>query len=155
MSRLGGPGTTPPSSGFCLLRIHHGRVVACSSPRMVRGRPKITVPPCRFCNMSFKRVEHLRRHERIRGLYRCPSHTRVLQAADTQEKPFLCGCGQGFSRKYVHLGFNSLLSFSVLESPGTFLCATTGPAIMHCRRTRLQCMQARWTWQETKGKFGS
>ncbi|CAG8894272.1 unnamed protein product [Penicillium egyptiacum] len=32
---------------------------------MVRGRPKISVPPCRFCHMTFKRVEHLKRHERI------------------------------------------------------------------------------------------
>ncbi|OQE11184.1 hypothetical protein PENFLA_c079G05009 [Penicillium flavigenum] len=50
---------------------------------MARGRPKVSVTPCRFCNMQFKRVEHLQRHERIH----------------TQEKPFSCDCGQKFSRR--------------------------------------------------------
>ncbi|KAE8386182.1 hypothetical protein BDV23DRAFT_187562 [Aspergillus alliaceus] len=50
---------------------------------MARGRPKAHVSPCKFCNMQFKRLEHLQRHERIH----------------TQEKPFACGCGQRFSRQ--------------------------------------------------------
>lgn len=36
---------------------------------MARGRPKVSVSPCRFCNMQFKRVEHLQRHERIREFF--------------------------------------------------------------------------------------
>ncbi|KAL7620384.1 hypothetical protein AAE478_009379 [Parahypoxylon ruwenzoriense] len=33
---------------------------------MPRGRPKIAVAPCRYCNKQFKRQEHLVRHERTR-----------------------------------------------------------------------------------------
>ncbi|KUJ20619.1 uncharacterized protein LY89DRAFT_666279 [Mollisia scopiformis] len=50
---------------------------------MPRGRPKCNVPPCRFCNRQFKRQEHLLRHERTH----------------TNERPFLCDCGQGFTRQ--------------------------------------------------------
>ncbi|KAH6613053.1 hypothetical protein C7974DRAFT_405086 [Boeremia exigua] len=50
---------------------------------MPRGRPRKPVSPCRFCQLTFKRAEHLSRHERTH----------------TQEKPFRCGCGQAFSRK--------------------------------------------------------
>ncbi|KAJ6006829.1 hypothetical protein N7451_004773 [Penicillium sp. IBT 35674x] len=31
-----------------------------------KGRPKVQVDPCRFCKKQFKRIEHLKRHERIR-----------------------------------------------------------------------------------------
>jgi hypothetical protein len=52
------------------------------SPRprliMARGRPKVSVSPCRFCNMQFKRVEHLQRHERIRGFISVPSLSLVI-----------------------------------------------------------------------------
>ncbi|KAI0384113.1 hypothetical protein F5Y04DRAFT_235983 [Hypomontagnella monticulosa] len=50
---------------------------------MPRGRPKTTIPPCRFCSRQFKRLEHLVRHERTH----------------TQEKPFVCECGRKFTRQ--------------------------------------------------------
>lgn len=33
---------------------------------MPRGRPRLHVAPCKFCQKQFKRLEHLQRHERIR-----------------------------------------------------------------------------------------
>ncbi|KAH8801430.1 hypothetical protein F5884DRAFT_806585 [Xylogone sp. PMI_703] len=45
-------------------------------------RPRVHVPPCKFCHREFQRTEHLHRHER--------THTR--------EKPFSCHCGRAFSR---------------------------------------------------------
>ncbi|KAJ9134456.1 hypothetical protein NKR23_g10096 [Pleurostoma richardsiae] len=50
---------------------------------MPRGRPRSVVAPCQYCHKQFKRLEHLRRHER--------THTR--------ERPFVCDCGQSFTRK--------------------------------------------------------
>ncbi|KAH6691087.1 hypothetical protein BKA61DRAFT_285143 [Leptodontidium sp. MPI-SDFR-AT-0119] len=71
---------------------------------MPRGRPRGIVAPCQFCNMQFKRVEHLRRHER--------THTK--------EKPFACGCGEKFSRqdllaRHVKLSHQS----SQIEQPSS------------------------------------
>ncbi|KAM0713429.1 hypothetical protein Q7P37_010391 [Cladosporium fusiforme] len=48
-----------------------------------KGRPRVLVEPCAYCNKQFKRREHLLRHERI--------HTR--------DKPFDCSCGHKFSRQ--------------------------------------------------------
>ncbi|KAK5226014.1 hypothetical protein LTR72_003917 [Exophiala xenobiotica] len=50
---------------------------------MGRGRPRNVVPPCSYCDKRFQRREHLVRHER--------THTR--------ERPFVCHCGQCFTRQ--------------------------------------------------------
>ncbi|KAH7311371.1 hypothetical protein B0I35DRAFT_437979 [Stachybotrys elegans] len=50
---------------------------------MPRGRPKVDLPPCRFCARNFRRREHLTRHERTH----------------TNERPFTCSCGENFSRQ--------------------------------------------------------
>ncbi|KAI5456683.1 hypothetical protein BGZ63DRAFT_395995 [Mariannaea sp. PMI_226] len=48
----------------------------------MKGRPRLRVAPCKYCNKEFKRQEHLERHIR--------THTR--------ERPFGCACGRMFSR---------------------------------------------------------
>ncbi len=50
---------------------------------MARGRPRNVVPPCRYCDKQFQRREHLVRHERTH----------------TSERPFVCQCGQCFTRQ--------------------------------------------------------
>ncbi|RSL83271.1 hypothetical protein CEP51_004616 [Fusarium floridanum] len=49
----------------------------------MKGRPRLRVAPCKYCNKEFKRQEHLDRHIR--------THTR--------ERPFGCSCGRTFSRQ--------------------------------------------------------
>ncbi|EWZ48579.1 hypothetical protein AU210_003964 [Fusarium oxysporum f. sp. radicis-cucumerinum] len=49
----------------------------------MKGRPRLPVPLCRFCNKEFKRQEHLERHIR--------THTR--------ERPYGCPCGRTFTRQ--------------------------------------------------------
>ncbi|CAG8401500.1 unnamed protein product [Penicillium salamii] len=84
---------------------------------MPRGRPKSQLAPCRFCHREFKRLEHLKRHERTRGY--CPFKVRFLTIAnlaivlDTQEKPFQCQCGQSFSRQPN----STLVSPEIIEEP--------------------------------------
>ncbi|KAJ5396226.1 uncharacterized protein N7487_010529 [Penicillium crustosum] len=61
---------------------------------MPRGRPKVLVSPCRFCKMEFKRVEHLQRHERIRGFYLYPQLFLILRKSHflvTVERNFIDG----------------------------------------------------------------
>ncbi|KAH6890281.1 hypothetical protein B0T10DRAFT_596400 [Thelonectria olida] len=75
--------------------------------KMPRGRPKITVPPCRHCGRQFKRQEHLNRHERTH----------------TAEKPFPCDCGQRFSRqdllaRHVKLAHASTAEIAPPPRPG-------------------------------------
>ncbi|KAJ5353208.1 hypothetical protein N7452_002182 [Penicillium brevicompactum] len=70
---------------------------------MPRGRPKSHLPPCKFCNREFKRLEHLKRHERTRAccrqLFLVAIISNLAVNLDTQEKPFQCQCGHSFSRQ--------------------------------------------------------
>ncbi|KIW99526.1 uncharacterized protein Z518_11265 [Rhinocladiella mackenziei CBS 650.93] len=76
---------------------------------MPRGRPKKTITPCRYCGKQFKRQEHLLRHER--------THTR--------ERPFVCDCGQSFTRRDLLSRHYKLshLSLQNVSSP----CAEVAP----------------------------
>ncbi|KAF2007268.1 hypothetical protein P154DRAFT_116502 [Amniculicola lignicola CBS 123094] len=68
---------------------------------MPRGRPKGVVKPCRHCNKQFKRQEHLVRHERTH----------------TNERPFVCECGQSFTRQDLRARHMNLSHPS--QSPAT------------------------------------
>ncbi|KAF2665133.1 hypothetical protein BT63DRAFT_85813 [Microthyrium microscopicum] len=72
---------------------------------MPRGRPKNVVPPCQYCHKQFKRQEHLLRHERTH----------------TNERPFTCQCGQGFTRqdllsRHMNIAHNSQHSETVSQA---------------------------------------
>lgn len=63
-------------------------------------RPRVHIPPCRFCAKQFQRTEHLRRHERTRGFNQYLLHanetTLTSSLLDTNEKPFTCFCDRAF-----------------------------------------------------------
>ncbi|KAJ6113333.1 hypothetical protein N7523_006650 [Penicillium sp. IBT 18751x] len=85
---------------------------------MPRGRPKIQVSPCKFCNMQFKRVEHLQRHERIRGFRFISSLTVGTQT--TAHNTI------GLRTSLVHLLPRDLLSRHLKTSHSQISAAVTG-----------------------------
>ncbi|KFA61298.1 hypothetical protein S40285_08540 [Stachybotrys chlorohalonatus IBT 40285] len=81
---------------------------------MPRGRPKAVLEPCRFCSKRFKRAEHLLRHER--------THTR--------EKPFICPCGDRFTRQDLLARHAKLSHPNNTDAPSLNVALQTTPTIV-------------------------
>lgn len=64
----------------------NGHNMADEEEELLPGQKPKTLP-CRYCQKRFRRLEHVQRHER--------THTK--------EKPFKCGCGKTFGRRYVYM----------------------------------------------------